>query len=107
MHILLMHIVMLCLSLSYQTCCDTSDNICLDLVILYISTVTYKLDTTVHFIFQLLYEGKLTSTIVFMYNPMACDGQLCLESSPKGNPTHFVHVQHALMSQVSVVYRNL
>lgn len=48
---------------------------------------------------RLLYEGKLTSTIVFMYNPMACDGQLCLESSPKGNLTHFVHVQHALMSQ--------
>ncbi|CAG2207946.1 NBEA [Mytilus edulis] len=48
---------------------------------------------------RLLYEGKLTSTIVFMYNPMACDAQLCLESSPKGNPTHFVHVQHALMSQ--------
>lgn len=49
---------------------------------------------------QLLYDGKLTSLIVFMYNPIACDGQLCLESSPKGNVPHFVHVQHALMSGV-------
>ncbi|XP_052674845.1 neurobeachin-like isoform X3 [Crassostrea angulata] len=47
---------------------------------------------------RLLYDGKLTSLIVFMYNPIACDGQLCLESSPKGNVPHFVHVQHALMS---------
>lgn len=51
---------------------------------------------------QLLYDGKLTSLIVFMYNPIACDGQLCLESSPKGNVPHFVHVQHALMSGVCI-----
>ncbi|XP_033742933.1 neurobeachin-like isoform X3 [Pecten maximus] len=48
---------------------------------------------------KLVYDGKLTSSIMFMYNPMACDSQLCLESSPKGNPSFFVHVQHALMSQ--------
>ncbi|KAK3100612.1 hypothetical protein FSP39_022596 [Pinctada imbricata] len=47
---------------------------------------------------KLVYDGKLTSAIVFMYNPIACDGQLCLESSPKGNMPHFLHVQHALMS---------
>ncbi|XP_048774132.2 neurobeachin-like isoform X3 [Ostrea edulis] len=47
---------------------------------------------------RLLYDGKLTSLIVFMYNPIACDGQLCLESAPKGNISYFVHVQHALMS---------
>ncbi|KAK6172415.1 hypothetical protein SNE40_016068 [Patella caerulea] len=47
---------------------------------------------------KVLYDGKLTSTIVFMYNPIACDSQLCLESSPKGNPSHFVHSPHALMS---------
>ncbi|XP_062597787.1 neurobeachin-like isoform X2 [Saccostrea cucullata] len=47
---------------------------------------------------RLLYDGKLTSLIVFMYNPIACDGQLCLESAPKGNVSYFVHVQHALMS---------
>ena len=54
-------------------------------------------------VFQLLYDGKLTSLIVFMYNPIACDGQLCLESSPKGNISHFVHVQHALMSGVGFI----
>lgn len=48
---------------------------------------------------KLVYDGKLTNSIMFMYNPMACDSQLCLESSPKGNPSFFVHVQHALMSQ--------
>ncbi|XP_021348370.1 neurobeachin-like isoform X4 [Mizuhopecten yessoensis] len=48
---------------------------------------------------KLVYDGKLTNSILFMYNPMACDSQLCLESSPKGNPSYFVHVQHALMSQ--------
>lgn len=48
---------------------------------------------------QILYDGRLTSTIVFMYAPVACDSQLCLESSPKGNPTYFVHTPHALMAQ--------
>ncbi|XP_060594315.1 neurobeachin-like isoform X4 [Ruditapes philippinarum] len=33
-----------------------------------------------------------------MYNPIACDGQLCLESSPKGNVNHFQHSPHAMMS---------
>ncbi|XP_052793628.1 neurobeachin-like isoform X3 [Mya arenaria] len=47
---------------------------------------------------RLLYDGKLTSLIVFMYNPIACDGQLCLESSPKGNVSHFLHSPHAMMS---------
>ena len=36
-----------------------------------------------------------------MYNPIACDSQLCLESSPKGNQSYFVHSPHALMLQVS------
>ncbi|XP_036367591.1 neurobeachin isoform X5 [Octopus sinensis] len=48
---------------------------------------------------RVLYEGRLTSCIVFMYNPVACDSQLCLESSPKGNTSHFVHSPHALMLQ--------
>ncbi|KAL3880049.1 hypothetical protein ACJMK2_032321, partial [Sinanodonta woodiana] len=48
---------------------------------------------------KLLYDGKLTSSIVFMYNPIACDSQLCLESSPKTNVSYFVHTPHAMMSQ--------
>ena len=47
---------------------------------------------------QLLYEGRLTNTIMFMYTPVSCDGQLCLESSPKGNPSFFVHTPHAMMT---------
>ncbi|XP_043660054.1 neurobeachin isoform X5 [Drosophila teissieri] len=46
-----------------------------------------------------LYDGKLSNAIVFMYNPVATDGQLCLQSSPKGNVSYFVHTPHALMLQ--------
>lgn len=38
-----------------------------------------------------------------MYNPVATDGQLCLQSAPKGNVSYFVHTPHALMLQVSIV----
>ncbi|XP_078683644.1 neurobeachin-like isoform X8 [Branchiostoma floridae x Branchiostoma belcheri] len=48
-----------------------------------------------------LYDGKLSSCIVFTYNPKATDAQLCLESSPRGNPSFFVHSPHALMLAVS------
>ncbi|XP_076065007.1 neurobeachin-like [Oratosquilla oratoria] len=48
---------------------------------------------------QVLYDGKLASAIVFMYNPVATDSQLCLQSAPKGNPSFFVHNPHALMLQ--------
>nr|XP_032522853.1 neurobeachin isoform X3 [Danaus plexippus plexippus] len=34
-----------------------------------------------------------------MYNPVATDGQLCLQSAPKGNVSYFVHTPHALMLQ--------
>ncbi|KAM7143631.1 lipopolysaccharide-responsive and beige-like anchor protein isoform 3-T3 [Molossus nigricans] len=47
----------------------------------------------------LLYDGKLSSAIAFTYNPRATDAQLCLESSPKDNPSMFVHSPHALMLQ--------
>uniref|UniRef100_A0A7N8XQ37 Neurobeachin n=1 Tax=Mastacembelus armatus TaxID=205130 RepID=A0A7N8XQ37_9TELE len=47
----------------------------------------------------LLYEGKLSSSIAFTYNPRATDAQLCLESSPKDNASIFVHSPHALMLQ--------
>lgn len=48
----------------------------------------------------LLYDGKLSSSIAFTYNPRATDAQLCLESSPKDNVSIFVHSPHALMLQV-------
>jgi hypothetical protein len=35
-----------------------------------------------------------------MYNPVATDSQLCLQSAPKGNISYFVHTPHALMLQV-------
>ncbi|XP_026740529.1 neurobeachin isoform X2 [Trichoplusia ni] len=50
---------------------------------------------------RVLYDGKLSSGIVFMYNPVATDGQLCLQSAPKGNVSYFVHTPHALMLQVN------
>jgi hypothetical protein len=53
-------------------------------------------------ILQVLYDGKLSNAIVFMYNPVATDGQLCLQSAPKGNVSYFVHTPHALMLQVSI-----
>ncbi|XP_065076463.1 neurobeachin isoform X12 [Ochlerotatus camptorhynchus] len=48
---------------------------------------------------SVLYDGKLSSAIVFMYNPVATDGQLCLQSAPKGNLSFFVHTPHSLMLQ--------
>ncbi|GFR89629.1 neurobeachin [Elysia marginata] len=49
--------------------------------------------------YKVLYDGKLTGSLVFMYNPIACDSQLCLESSPKGNPSYFLHSPHAMMCE--------
>lgn len=46
---------------------------------------------------RVLYDGKLANAIVFMYNAVATDGQLCLQSAPKGNHSYFVHTPHALM----------
>ncbi|XP_050442787.1 neurobeachin isoform X2 [Adelges cooleyi] len=48
---------------------------------------------------SVLYDGKLSNAIVFMYNPVATDSQLCLQSTPKGNASYFVHTPHALMLQ--------
>jgi len=39
-----------------------------------------------------------------MYNPVATDGQLCLQSTPKGNASYFVHTPHALMLQVGTYH---
>ena len=47
---------------------------------------------------KLLYDGKLTQAIVFLYNPVNCDSQLLLQSAPKQNiAQYFVHNAHALM----------
>jgi len=54
--------------------------------------------------FQVLYDGKLSNAIVFMYNPVATDSQLCLQSAPKGNVSYFVHTPHALMLQVQFLF---
>ncbi|XP_053533643.1 lipopolysaccharide-responsive and beige-like anchor protein [Ictalurus punctatus] len=48
---------------------------------------------------SLLYDGKLSSSIAFTYNPRATDAQLCLESSPRDNMSIFIHSPHALMLQ--------
>ena len=48
---------------------------------------------------KVLYDGRLFNSIVFMYNPVAVDSQLCLQCAPKGNADHFVHSPHALMMQ--------
>ncbi|XP_072155979.1 neurobeachin isoform X4 [Bemisia tabaci] len=48
---------------------------------------------------RVLYDGKLSNAIVFMYNPVATDSQLCLQSAPKGNQSYFVHNPHAQMLQ--------
>ncbi|KAG7251943.1 hypothetical protein CRUP_000617, partial [Coryphaenoides rupestris] len=51
----------------------------------------------------LLYDGKLSASVAFTYNPRATDAQLCLESSPKDNTSIFVHSPHALMLQEQIL----
>ncbi|MGH0156195.1 UNVERIFIED_CONTAM: hypothetical protein FKN15_060223 [Acipenser sinensis] len=68
----------------------------------YKGTFKYKAESDLLFAEHhklLLYEGKLSSCIAFMYNPRATDAQLCLESSPKDNLSIFIHSPHALMLQ--------
>lgn len=69
------------------------------------STFKFKSESDIHLAEhhkQVLYDGKLASSISFTYNAKATDAQLCLESSPRENPSIFVHSPHALMLQVSV-----
>uniref|UniRef100_A0A3Q2DBV8 Neurobeachin n=1 Tax=Cyprinodon variegatus TaxID=28743 RepID=A0A3Q2DBV8_CYPVA len=68
----------------------------------YQGTFKYKAESDLLFAEHhktLLYDGKLSSSIAFTYNPCATDAQLCLESSPKDNASIFVHSPHALMLQ--------
>ena len=34
-------------------------------------------------ILQVLYDGKLSNCIAFLYNPVSTDSQLCLQCAPK------------------------
>ncbi|XP_029331038.1 neurobeachin isoform X9 [Mus caroli] len=68
----------------------------------YKSTFKFKSESDIHLAEhhkQVLYDGKLASSIAFSYNAKATDAQLCLESSPKENASIFVHSPHALMLQ--------
>ncbi|KAG7461716.1 hypothetical protein MATL_G00194080 [Megalops atlanticus] len=68
----------------------------------YKGTFKYKAESDLLFAEHhktLLYDGKLSNSISFTYNPRATDAQLCLESSPKDNASIFVHSPHALMLQ--------
>ncbi|XP_063762464.1 neurobeachin [Eleginops maclovinus] len=68
----------------------------------YKSTFKFKSESDIHLAEhhkQVLYDGKLASSIAFTYNAKATDAQLCLQSSPKENPSIFVHSPHALMLQ--------
>ena len=49
---------------------------------------------------RVLYDGKLSNSIAFLYNPVSTDSQLCLQCAPKGNTSYFIHSPHALMLQV-------
>ena len=49
---------------------------------------------------KVLYDGKLSNSIAFLYNPVSTDSQLCLQCAPKGNTSYFIHSPHALMLQV-------
>ncbi|XP_076833149.1 neurobeachin-like isoform X3 [Brachyhypopomus gauderio] len=68
----------------------------------YKSTFKFKSESDLHLVEhhkQVLYDGKLANSICFTYNAKATDAQLCLESSPRENPSIFVHSPHALMLQ--------
>lgn len=70
------------------------------------STFKFKSESDIHLAEhhkQVLYDGKLASSIAFTYNAKATDAQLCLESSPRENPSIFVHSPHALMLQVCLI----
>uniref|UniRef100_A0A8C1ZS11 Neurobeachin n=1 Tax=Cyprinus carpio TaxID=7962 RepID=A0A8C1ZS11_CYPCA len=68
----------------------------------YKSTFKFKSESDIHLADhhkQVLYDGKLANSISFTFNAKATDAQLCLESSPRENPSIFVHSPHALMLQ--------
>lgn len=88
-----------CINVAYLTC---EKQCCV-----FQSTFKFKSESDIHLAEhhkQVLYDGKLANSIAFTYNAKATDAQLCLESSPKENPSIFVHSPHALMLQVGILY---
>lgn len=53
---------------------------------------------------QVLFDGRLSGSIVFSYNAKAVDGQLCLEASPNENQSYFAHSPHATLHEVCVCH---
>ena len=47
-----------------------------------------------------MFDGHLSSAVLFSYNAKAVDGQLCLEASPLENPSFFAHSPHATLLEV-------
>ncbi|XP_003369272.1 protein neurobeachin [Trichinella spiralis] len=50
-----------------------------------------------------LFDGKLSSALVFAYSPQNCDRQLCLNSVMKENQGYFFQTPHAVMMDVTGV----
>ncbi|CAG2161448.1 unnamed protein product [Oppiella nova] len=47
---------------------------------------------------RVLYEEKLSSSLISLYTPVAVEGEtLCLQSTPKGNTTYFTSSPHAAL----------
>ncbi|CAG2101375.1 unnamed protein product [Medioppia subpectinata] len=47
---------------------------------------------------RVLYEEKLSSSLISLYTPVAVEGEtLCLQSTPKGNPNYFTSSPHAAL----------
>ncbi|CAF4931711.1 unnamed protein product [Rotaria sp. Silwood1] len=44
-----------------------------------------------------MYDGKLMNSIIFNYNPIACEEKLVLQAAPKTNISYFIHTAHAQM----------
>ena len=49
---------------------------------------------------KVLFDGRLSGSIIFSYNAKAVDGQLCLDASPNDNGSYFAHSPHATLLEV-------
>lgn len=59
------------------------------------------------YIFQFIFDGKLSASVVIAYSPKNCDGQLCLHSASKIGAPYFVQVPHAIMKEVHIQFSNI
>ncbi|KRZ11495.1 putative neurobeachin -like protein [Trichinella zimbabwensis] len=69
-----------CLGPNYQSCFKFKNEV--DIPIAYM---------------KYLFDGKLSSALVFAYSPQNCDRQLCLNSVMKENQGYFFQTPHAVM----------